>query len=563
MMTLPPVLERELRAQSRRRGTYWMRALCGLLAVLGFAGYTTIESGLEYLFGGSGLTLRTRSGIELFITLHLTLSVFLALASPLMVADSIARERREGTLGLLFLTPLQPGQVVLGKLSAHLLRVAALWLAALPVLLLPFLMGGVTWVDIVASLAVQLCVVLVTSAAGLAASALCTRWGRATSLAVLFMLLGAEAVVLALGGTAVAGMRWLGSTDLSREPGWVMLLAAGVGPWIAATGMIGPGFARTLAELGSILGRGSPWVGHFFWGGIALAVLTSAVLLLLALWFATRRVAASVRVRVPEARELARQRRWFGPLLQGAFRRTIRRRLARNPVFWLQAFTPTASLNRWGWALLVVGFWLFVFSTDPTESGWAPLVTAVPWGLGVILALAGAASFQQEHEEGTMELLLVTPLPAREIVRGRMLALRADFLPAYALHAFLGLAWTLMTGRGGEGLWIALLAGFLVWHRVPAVGVRIAVRRVHPLIGWVWVVLFGMFAPAMLGGAFTAMTDAVFNFHGESGDLKAALSFLFGFAVAQTGLSHFAARMAAEDLESRRYMLKPFRRKPG
>jgi ABC-type Na+ efflux pump permease subunit len=56
---------------------------------------------------------------------------------PLMTADCVSREKREGTLGLLFLTPLTVFDVIAGKAAIHVLRALTLFLAALPLLGLP------------------------------------------------------------------------------------------------------------------------------------------------------------------------------------------------------------------------------------------------------------------------------------------------------------------------------------------------------------------------------------------------------------------------------------------
>ena len=59
-------------------------------------------------------------------------------------ADALSRERREGTLGLLFLTDLRGYDVVLGKMVITSLNAFFALLAALPLLALPILIGGVS-----------------------------------------------------------------------------------------------------------------------------------------------------------------------------------------------------------------------------------------------------------------------------------------------------------------------------------------------------------------------------------------------------------------------------------
>src|SRR6185369_5833518 len=92
-------------------------------------------------------------GGVLFGRLHLTMLCSIWILVPLMTADCISRERREGTLGLLFLTPLTAQGVVLAKALAHGARALTLCLAVLPVLMIPLLIGGVSCQEAVLSVA--------------------------------------------------------------------------------------------------------------------------------------------------------------------------------------------------------------------------------------------------------------------------------------------------------------------------------------------------------------------------------------------------------------------------
>ena len=67
-----------------------------------------------------------------------------ALLMGLVSADSITRERREGTLGLLLLTDLTPREIVWGKMLSCGLTSFLVLLGSLPALMFPVLAGGVT-----------------------------------------------------------------------------------------------------------------------------------------------------------------------------------------------------------------------------------------------------------------------------------------------------------------------------------------------------------------------------------------------------------------------------------
>src|SRR6516165_7744266 len=133
-MNLLPIVTRELLVAARRRGTYRLR--CGLSA-----GMTA--------FGVLLLMMLPRSwpwppGQMLFGALGLIALGFCLLAGVFLTADSLSQEKREGTLGLLFLTDLKGYDVVLGKLLATSLHAFYGLLAVFPLLALAMLIGGVT-----------------------------------------------------------------------------------------------------------------------------------------------------------------------------------------------------------------------------------------------------------------------------------------------------------------------------------------------------------------------------------------------------------------------------------
>src|SRR5256714_2166981 len=133
-MTFLPIVERELRVSARRRSTYWLRFFLVLGAlVLWF-----------FLFVSSGNFAVSPRGKMLFVALGFLALGFGLLAGIFLTADCLSEEKREGTLGLLFLTPLRGYDVVLGKLIANSLPAIYGLLAIVPLLALSLLMGGVT-----------------------------------------------------------------------------------------------------------------------------------------------------------------------------------------------------------------------------------------------------------------------------------------------------------------------------------------------------------------------------------------------------------------------------------
>src|SRR2546428_74305 len=208
-MSLLPVIVRELRAQSRQPMTYWLRVI-GIGAIIGVMALVDLRGAPSELGG------------RLFSALNATLFLSIWIFVPLLTADAISREKREGTLGLLFLTPLTPMGIVLGKSLIHAVRAITFFLAALPALALPFLLGGLTWKDCVVSLLLNSSALVLALAAGLLASTLVTDSRRVLALALalsfglayLFMLVHLHCFYstlqkfLTLPFTPPAGIAW-------------------------------------------------------------------------------------------------------------------------------------------------------------------------------------------------------------------------------------------------------------------------------------------------------------------------------------------------------------------
>src|SRR5262245_27664288 len=137
-MILLPIVERELRVASRRPATYWLRFLLALgVWVLWF---------LLLTFGPGAVPLApglTRGPI-VFTTLGALTFAFCLLAGIILTADCLSQEKREGTIGLLFLTELKGYDVVLGKLIATSIHAFYGLGAVLRLLSYSMLGGGVT-----------------------------------------------------------------------------------------------------------------------------------------------------------------------------------------------------------------------------------------------------------------------------------------------------------------------------------------------------------------------------------------------------------------------------------
>ncbi len=181
-MNVAPVAQRELLVASRRPSTRWVRVGAGVAALI-VLGFGLLIGALS---GGN-------RGAFLFDSLVFLVGLTSACAGFLLTADSISSERREGTLGFLFLTDLSGFEVLTGKLLACGLNALGALLAALPLMGITLLLGGVTSGDFWRSALALVNLLWVSLAIGLAMSVRTTQAGRAVAASfvwVLFLFVG-------------------------------------------------------------------------------------------------------------------------------------------------------------------------------------------------------------------------------------------------------------------------------------------------------------------------------------------------------------------------------------
>jgi len=179
-MTFLPIVERELRLSARRPATHWTRFFAVLAALA-----------LWLL-----LALSTPQWVpvpqlskNLFIAIGLLSFGFFTLAGVFLTADCVSMEKREGTLGLLFLTDLKSHDVVFGKLVATSVHSLCGLLAIFPVMALPLLLGGVTGAEFGRVLSVLLVTLFLSLALGLFVSTNSRESRNAVGGTFLFLLL--------------------------------------------------------------------------------------------------------------------------------------------------------------------------------------------------------------------------------------------------------------------------------------------------------------------------------------------------------------------------------------
>jgi hypothetical protein len=181
-----------------------------------------------------------------------------------------------------------------------------------------------------------------------------------------------------------------------------------------------------------------------------------------------------------------------------AFRWDKRRTLDLNPIAWLQEYSWTARLTKWGWFLgtLLVEV-ILVSNWDKRKSmGWQPLLAAM---LGAGVAFSAAGSFRRERQAGLLELLLVTPLSANRLIQGRLWGIFCHYSPALAV-----LVGGWMGDRGlNPRVYTAGYADFLcvnplTFVSVSVLGLLLSLSRLNVLVAWLLTWVIGYLIPVVI-----------------------------------------------------------------
>ncbi len=384
-MSFLPIVHRELRVASQRKGTYHLRAWAVALALclVCYLWFST-EFGQ---FSSKNL------GANILTLLSSILFGYTLLSGVFCTSDCIGVEKRSGTIGLLFLTRLKAYDITAGKLAAHSLQALYGLVAALPVMGLSMLFGGVTseqfyWtaLALLACLFLSLCV-------GLLASSMFRDARSSMSFTVLALGL------VSFGFPLLREMLFPVASPVRNALAWASPFTLLQVAW-SGGGSFWPSFW-------TILGLGA---GSF----VAASILTMRWRTELNQLAKPQTVSRALKVR------------------RKASRASDRQLLEENPFLWLAS--RATSRNRLLWILLLVSS-LCLFLP------WVGVLVLYP--LHVLFKIWVAAEacwqFHEDRKNGLLELLCVTPTPIEVLPVAYVRRLKKRFVPPAIFLAHLSL----------------------------------------------------------------------------------------------------------------------------
>jgi ABC-type transport system involved in cytochrome c biogenesis permease component len=422
-MTFLPVVERELRVAARRRGTYWGRFVAAMIGA-GLAAWVLLAAS----------DTNEKVGADLFAVVSTVVFLYATVAGTLVTCDCLSEEKREGTLGLLFLTDLKGHDVVLGKLAATSVNAFYGMLAVVPMLAIPFVLGGVSHAEMLRVVLVAIDLLFFSLSIGLFVSALCRQDNWALGWSVLIVL------ALLVGGPAAIQIRTFPFQHMA------LLSSPATGCFLA--------FDINYTK--------NPHAD--FWVNAAFTQLYA--------WIFFGLACRIVPWSWQEA-AVGKKMSWRRPASPAGRLRTRRALLEINPFLWRVARPGRKRLLVW----LMLGVLTLLWTRYArwfSSSLWDPgmdFLLLVPAGLILKAWLAAEASrtLSEDRRSGGLELLLSTSLHEKEIVRGQLLALWRQFGPPAAAVLLANLIFLIMEMQrwdaGDRWAFVAihlLLGGFLV-----------------------------------------------------------------------------------------------------
>jgi ABC-type transport system involved in multi-copper enzyme maturation permease subunit len=433
-MRFLPVVERELRVASRNPRLYWGRFTAAFLAIILVAWFWMV-------FGSVGNSaIRAK---QIFGTLATFSFIYCLILGVLVTADSISEEKREGTLGLLFLTNLKGYDVVFGKLFASSLHAFYSLVAILPVLAIPLLLGGLTGGDYWRMALVLLDSLIFSLSIGMLVSA--------------FSKHDRKAQVSAFGIVVFASL---------ILPGLVAWLHRKVAfPFEDYFYGLSPVYTFTHAF--DQIYKTNPdlfWTSAATIQGVSWLALIAAAIIVRRIWQDRPKVGAAF-LRQQKLTEWKR-----GTItVRNRYREKL---LNTNPFYWLSARDRLKPLYVLGFLLSVALIWLILYlynGNDMLEQE-SIFLTALflHTAMKFWLASESGRRFSEDRKSGALELTLSTPLKVREILEGQFMALLRQFGGTIAIILVLDVAGMILSTRmrlsSPDSDWIlTCVAGMIVF----------------------------------------------------------------------------------------------------
>ncbi|HYE62335.1 MAG TPA: ABC transporter permease subunit [Phycisphaerales bacterium] len=425
-----PIAVRLVQNGSRRTKHLYMRGiyLAVLIAVLLWL--------ILAMSAGSTLNMRElASNAAGAFTKVAYLQIFLiCVLSPVFMGGAIAQEANPRTWEVLLTTPMTAAEIVLGNLLGRLFFILALLTCSMPLFALTQYFGGVPGSAILASYLIAGCTATIVGALAIALSV-----SRLVGKRAFFVFYVAVISYLGITLAIDAGIRQQNMGMGAYGQGVTPMTA--LNPFLCLKALLNPSTypkAGPGTQAGPMAWLLETPVQTFCIGSAVLSVLFIA--------------ASTVTVRLGglamlgvDSSGIPWWRRLLGLKAKGDMHRAPRG-VWHNPIAWREAAsrnsTPVKIALRWTFLALGLLFGIGItlayhFEYLESVGRYQFILLATVWGELAVIALVAintaATAISKEREDGTLDLLLTTPITASAYLQGKLRGLITYLLPLLAV----------------------------------------------------------------------------------------------------------------------------------
>ena len=420
-----PICMRLVQGGSRRPRHLWIRS-----GYLGLMIFVLLAAMLPMGVGRSVREIATR-GAQIFTLISYLQVGLICLLTPIFMAGAISQEANPRTWDIMLTTPLGNLQIVLGNLFGRLFFVLALLFSTLPLFAVTQYFGGVPGESIFASYAIAgsssllVAAIAVTLSVNRTAGRRAVFWFYTAVIMYLFITYAGDLRLRVLAPGAIRAQLTTFFTPLN--------------PFLALEVLL----KSNIYVPHDMTGAGASWITRmwlsrpittFCW----LCVVLSGVLIA----YST----LQVRLVGSATGSIPWHRRLLGLGAQGAVERPARP-VGHNPIAWRESAargkTLAAIVARWSFVALGIGVGLALIALyhfggfqgtaqKQLENLQLAIVTVLAAEVLVIVLVAlntSATAVSREREDGTLDLILATPIQPGPYLVGKLRGLIQYLLP--------------------------------------------------------------------------------------------------------------------------------------
>ncbi len=377
----------------------------------------------------------------------------ICIIAPVFMAGAISHEASPKTWDILLTTPMSKLEIVLGNLLGRLFFVLALLFASLPLFALTQFFGGVPGRSIFAVYIVSAGAAILVGSIAIALS-VSRLVGQRAVFAFYVSVITYLAITLALDA-------WFRSRGMGAGPsGQGVTIISAFNPFLALRALLSPA-SYPAAIPGTYTGLKALMLESPARAWVYASLLLSGFLV----------IASTLTVRTGGLKNITKStavplhRRMLG---RGA---TVEHRPPRtvwsNPIAWREAAARNATfwriIARWSFVIggLILGLVLTILyhTQSINTSDYQFIIRSVVFTEVFVIALIAinmaATAVAGEREDGTLDLILTTPITPRMYLMGKLRGLVSYLLPLIAVPVFtIGLAglYALTGGLGQDAL---------------------------------------------------------------------------------------------------------------